>query len=249
VGADFNPEVGFLRRTAFKRSYGQARYSPRPNWHGVRKLFFIGSVDYITDTEFRPESKEVQGNFQFELDNSDTFSIDVSRNYERLSNRFEVGKNLFVPTGEYEMTQSHATYTFGQQRPVSGSLTLARSGFYDGTLTEATWSGRVELSKVFYLEPTLSWNRVDVPQGKANSNLYSSRATYTLSTRMFVSALVQYQSRSDSVTANARFRWEYLPGSELFIVYSDGRTTLDSRGFPDLQNRSFVVKVTRLLRW
>ncbi len=191
----------------------------------------------------------MQGNLQLELNNSDTFSIDLSRNYERLPARFEVGRNLFVPLGEYRMTQSHATYTFGQQRPVSGSLTAARSGFYGGTLTELSWSGRVELTRQFYVEPQLSWNRVDVPQGKANSNLYSTRATYTLSTRMFVSALVQYQSRTNSVTTNARFRWEYLLGSELFVVYSDGRTTLDARGFPDLQNRSFVVKVTRLLRW
>ena len=184
-----------------------------------------------------------------EMNNSDTFSVDLSRNYERLPSRFEVGRNLFVPAGEYRMTQSHATYSFGQQRPISGSLTAARSGFYGGTLTELSWSGRVELSKQAYVEPQLSWNHVDVPQGKANSNLYSTRATYTLSTRMFVSALVQYQSRTNSVTTNARFRWEYLLGSELFVVYSDGRTTLNSTGIPDLQNRSFVVKVTRLLRW
>jgi hypothetical protein len=49
------------------------------------------------------------------------------------------------------------------------------------------------------------------------------------------------------VSTNARFRWEYRPGSELFVVYSDGRTTL-TRGVPDLQNRSFVVKVTRLFQ-
>jgi hypothetical protein len=65
---------------------------------------------------------------------------------------------------------------------------------------------------------------------------------------MFVSALAQYQSRLDNMSTNARFRWEYLPGSELFIVYSDGRTTL-SPGFPDVENRSLVVKVTRLMRW
>jgi hypothetical protein len=65
---------------------------------------------------------------------------------------------------------------------------------------------------------------------------------------MFVSVLVQYQSRVDTVTTNARFRWEYLPGSELFVVYSDGRSTLTS-GFPELQTRSFVVKMTRLMRW
>jgi len=59
---------------------------------------------------------------------------------------------------------------------------------------------------------------------------------------------VQYQARTSSVTTNARFRWEYLPGSELFVVYSDGRTTLNT-GFPETQNRSLVVKATRLFRW
>jgi hypothetical protein len=65
---------------------------------------------------------------------------------------------------------------------------------------------------------------------------------------MFFSALVQYQSRVDSLSTNARFRWEYKPGSEMFVVYNDGRTTL-SRGVPDLQNRSIVVKVTRLFQF
>jgi hypothetical protein len=249
VGTDFNPEIGFLRRTAFTRSYGQARYSPRPAWRSVRKVYFLGSVDYITDTAKRPESKEIQTNFQMDLNNSDTFTADFSRNYERLTSRFDVGNNVFIPTGEYETTQTHVSYILGQQRPVSGTVTLGHSGFYSGNLTEFTWTGRVELTRQFYLEPTLSWNHVDVIQGVANNNLFSSRGTYTLSPRMFVSALVQYQTRTSSVTSNARFRWEYRPGSELFIVYSDGRTTLNSAGFPDLQNRSFIVKATRLFRW
>ena len=84
--------------------------------------------------------------------------------------------------------------------------------------------------------------------GARHNELVSSRLTYTLTPRMFVSALVQYQSRTDAVSTNARFRWEYLPGSELFVVYSDGRSTL-TRGIPDLQNRSFVVKLTRLFQF
>jgi hypothetical protein len=45
-----------------------------------------------------------------------------------------------------------------------------------------------------------------------------------------------------------RLRWEYLPGSELFVVYNEGRdTTL--RGLPDLQNRALIVKVNRLFRF
>ena len=89
---------------------------------------------------------------------------------------------------------------------------------------------------------------MDVPWGTDDTNLLSTRATYTLSPRMFVSALVRSQSRIDTVSTNARFRWEYQPGSELFVVYSDGRTTLTS-GFPEVESRSFVVKMTRLFRW
>jgi len=248
VEPNFNPEVGFLRRTSFRRSFTQARFSPRPKWQGVRKVFYIGSVDYITDMKNRPESKELQGTYQMELENSDTWTVEATRNYERLTSRFEIGENVFVPSGEYTFNQVRGTYTLGTQRSVSGSITAARGSFYNGTLSEVTWRGRVSVSRQFYAEPTVSWNHVDSPAGKADTNLVSTRATYTLSPRMFVSALAQYQSRTDSISLNARFRWEYLPGSELFIVYSDGRTTLNE-GFPMIDNASFVVKVTRLLRW
>jgi hypothetical protein len=50
------------------------------------------------------------------------------------------------------------------------------------------------------------------------------------------------------MASNLRFRWEYQPGSDLFVVYTDGRDTHPT-GFPDLQTRSFAVKLTRLLRW
>ena len=50
------------------------------------------------------------------------------------------------------------------------------------------------------------------------------------------------------MSTNLRFRWEYQPGSELFVVYSDGRTTVGP-GYPNMQSRSFVVKVTKLFRW
>ena len=65
---------------------------------------------------------------------------------------------------------------------------------------------------------------------------------------MFVSALIQSVSSNNSVAANVRLRWEYRPGSELFVVYNEQRDTL-ARAFPDLANRAFIVKINRLLRF
>ena len=37
-------------------------------------------------------------------------------------------------------------------------------------------------------------------------------------------------------------------GSDLFIVYSDGRDTQTTGRFPTLENRAFTVKITRFFR-
>ena len=74
------------------------------------------------------------------------------------------------------------------------------------------------------------------------------RSTYALSARSFVGALLQFNTSNDSLSMNIRYRWEYQPGSDIFVVYTDGRDT-QSIGFPDLRNQSFVVKFTRLFRF
>jgi hypothetical protein len=249
VGDGFEPGIGFMTRSAFRRSLGVLRFSPRPrNWRGVRKIYHEVSFDYVMGPSGQLETRELQAAFKMDLDNGDSWQVEGSRTFEGLDAPFTVAKNVTVPIGGYSFQQAGATYTFGPQRPISGAVVVRRGSFYDGTLSELSWRGRVEFSPQLYAEPTVSWNHVDTPFGTGNTNLMSSRVTYTLSPRMFVSGLVQYQSRTDTVSTNARFRWEYLPGSELFVVYSDGRTTL-SRGIPDVENRSIVVKVTRLLQF
>ena len=59
---------------------------------------------------------------------------------------------------------------------------------------------------------------------------------------------MQYNSTTHRASANVRLRWEYRPGSELFVVYNEDRDTL-ALGPPDLQNRAFIVKVNRLFRF
>jgi hypothetical protein len=78
--------------------------------------------------------------------------------------------------------------------------------------------------------------------------LLNTRVTYAMSSRAFMSALVQYNSNSNRVSTNARLRWEYRPGSELFVVYNEQRDTL-TRRLPDVVNRAFIVKVNRLFRF
>lgn len=53
--------------------------------------------------------------------------------------------------------------------------------------------------------------------------LLRARSDYSFSPRMFASTLVQYSSIDRVFGMNLRDRWEYQPGSELFVVYTDER--------------------------
>jgi hypothetical protein len=104
------------------------------------------------------------------------------------------------------------------------------------------------MTSQFSIEPRVTLDWIDLPVGRFTTRLVGSRVSFTMTTRMALSALVQYNSSNAALSTNARFRWEYQPGSDLFVVYSDGRDTIGT-GFPRLQNRSFVVKMTRLFRF
>jgi hypothetical protein len=94
----------------------------------------------------------------------------------------------------------------------------------------------------------LNW--IDLPVRTFTTQLYRARANYTFTPRMFVSGILQFNSSSHTISTNVRGRWEYRPGSELFVVYTEDRDTATlSPRFSEMLNRGFVVKVNRLLRF
>ncbi len=97
--------------------------------------------------------------------------------------------------------------------------------------------------------PPLPRLRVELPQGNFTTQLVTTRTTYTVSPTMFLSALVQYNSSNSALSSNIRLRWEYQPGSELFVVYNEQRDTLTPNSLSELENRAFIIKINRLFRF
>ena len=100
----------------------------------------------------------------------------------------------------------------------------------------------------FAFEPSVTLNWVELPYGTFTAQLINSRFVITPTPRMQVGSLIQFNASAHTMSSSVRLRWEYRPSSELFIVYTDGRNTLDNVS-TSLLNRSFAVKLTRLLRF
>jgi hypothetical protein len=250
VEPNFLPEIGFVRRTDMRRNFGQLRYSGRPKDFGnVRRLTTQASLNYTTNTQNRLDTREGVGRFETEFTNSDVASVTYTDSFERLVRPFVISPGVVLPVGTYDFHTTRIGYTAGQQRPVSGELVYEFGPFYNGDRqTIALNSGRIQVTPQVSLEPSFSINWVDLVQGSFTAKVVRTRGTYTITPRMFVSGILQYNSAGNSFGSNVRFRWEYRPGSELFVVYTDDFDTEPRPNADALRNRAFVVKFNRLFR-
>jgi hypothetical protein len=250
VGRAFNPEMGFVRRNDFRQWNGSLRYSPRPSIPWIRQLTFQTSGSHIANERTGDwESREIGPQASIEFENSDRISVGYSYRWESLIDTASIS-GAAVPPGEYGFGQVDVRYQMGAQRRNRASLSFGYGDYYGGTLTSAgIGGGRVEITPQISFEPSVSLNWFKRPGGSYDQHVFVGRLTYTLSPRAYVSGLAQYNSGSDAVSANVRVRWEWAPGSELFLVYTEDRNTASLDRWSTLNNRGFVVKVTRLLRF
>ena len=250
VEPNFLPEIGFVRRTDMRRNFASARYSPRPR--GVphlRRLTTQTSLNYVTNNTGRLDTRDALARAEAEFTNSDLLNVSYTDNFERLVRPFAIVTGVAIPVGSYDFHTTRVGYVAGQQRRASGELVFETGAFYTGDRQSVALNmGRVQVTPQVSLEPSVSFNWIDLPQGSFTLKVARTRATYTITPRMFVSGIVQYNSAGTSFGSNVRFRWEYRPGSELFVVYTDDFDSEARAGVPALRNRAFVVKFNRLFR-
>ena len=250
VEPNFLPEIGFLRRTDIRRNFGLVRFSPRPRTvPHVRKLTFQPSLNYLTNNQNRLDTRELTGFFQTEFTNSDLLGVRVLDSFERIVRPFSVYPDRIIAPGTYDFTTLQVSYAGGQQRKVSGEVVYEVGSFYNGDRQSISVnSARMQITPQVSLEPSVSVNVVDLGLQEFTATVVRARATYTVTPRMFVSGIAQYNSTNASVGSNLRLRWEYAPGSELFVVYTDDYATDARADVTNLRNRAFVVKINRLFR-
>jgi hypothetical protein len=82
-----------------------------------------------------------------------------------------------------------------------------------------------------------------VSNGAFVSKLVSSRVNYNFNTKMFVNALLQYNTDSRQLSSNLRFNIIHRPLSDFFLVYNERR---DERS-GDLLDRAIVAKMTYMM--
>ena len=248
LGEDFNPGMGFVRRRDFTKNGASFQLSPRPRGiEAIRQFELKFQANNYDRLDGEMETREYKFEGKAILESSDRLIVDHTMTEERLLDGFDLSTEVAVPAGNYRFNRTGLRLWLGTHRSFSGYFRYEFGDFFGGTRREVSYWGRAEVNQRLSMEPNISLNWIEVPGGEVQAQVSSLRATYTVSPRSFLGALVQYNSAAQLMSANVRFRWEYSPGSDVFVVFSTNRDGDD--GLSGLSDRALVVKFTRLFRF
>jgi hypothetical protein len=244
IGGRFNPEMGFVTRTDVRATKARAAWTPRPRWTGVRQLFLQGDLEYYEDHEGRVESRTQQFNATMSRQDSSSVRMGAVREYDVLPVPFATGGTR-LDVGEYEWTYYTAGYTSNQAKRVYGNVNVETGGYYNGERDTVRASINFQLGRTLLLEPNYSRNWIRLPgRQQYVTNTLNFRVSQSFSPDLFVKGFVQYNDERRSASVNLLFWYIYKPGSDLYVVYNEGRETDVPDRWSRPRNRSLAVKMT-----
>ncbi|MEE8349558.1 MAG: DUF5916 domain-containing protein [Acidobacteriota bacterium] len=241
IEENFNPEVGFVPRTGIRKSRGKLGIRPRPGeWIPfIRQFQPFVEMNYITDQQNVLQTRTLSSAVSVQFQNSSNLRIGYVANFERLDEPFEIRDDQEIPIGDYQFNEIGIAYTGDRSRMFSGQAEVRWGDFFKGEKTSYELGLRFQPSRQFNAD--VSWDHDDItlPSGDFTTDLATTRLLYSFTTKMFLTALIQYNGTVDEIESNIRFNWIYQPLSDLFLVYNERRAIGG-----EVLERALIAKIT-----
>jgi hypothetical protein len=243
IGDGFKPGMGFAARTGIRHSYATVGLHPRPDIPTVSEINPYAEIHYITDLNSSLETREGTVGLGVDFLDGGILAAQVSDRFEGIDVPFTVAGEGEIPVGRYDFQEASLSYTSSMARPLSGMVRLSGGGFYNGDRRSLSLTGAWRPSRHFAVDLRVQRNEIDLPGNEFAADVFGTRLDFAASTRLFLTAFLQYNATSDEAVTNVRFNFLHSPLSDLFIVFSE-RRDMDK---DVLLERSFAIKATKLL--
>ncbi len=223
-GEAFDPAIGFHPRIGFRRFQPSIGFNPLfEKSEVIRDIDFGFRFEHLMDMSWKLLTQEFRFElFDITLMSGERFSIDVSREYERLTERFGILNNdeIVLPIDEYVMWSMDMEVATASFRPLSASVDFRTGDFWSGTQWELAGSFTARPTPGINLTMTYVHTDVSLLEGSFTTELLRFNASIDLSPFVSFVSFIQWDSLSDELGINNRFRWIVRPGNDLFIVYN-----------------------------
>ena len=260
IGANFDPEVGFLRRSDFQQVSGTIWRDIRvPSSDWIRQ--FSPHTSYTVAYGLESGVKETATwhmHNMMNLENGGQFSFAADWVLDGLTEPLslttgvdDAGDPTFVevPTGEYSGWLFTPSVNTSSQVPVVWSTNLLLGQFFSGTRKGVSTSLSFQLGGALAGAIAIEYNRIELPEpgGKFDATLLSGRIGYSFSPSLFIQSLMQYNTQTAVWSGNLRFGWVDTAGTGLFIVFNERQSEKLAGLTSSLLERTVSIKFSRQL--
>ena len=245
VGANFNPEMGYLKRENYRILSGRifTRFRPKNKLGLLEIRPHVNYDGYWKLDGFHQSGRwHIDNHWEFRSG----FEIHTGTNLvkEGVIEAFEISDSVFVSAGIYDDQEIQIMIMTNQAKPISFSSMNRIGGFFGGDRINMTPTFKIRYKDKITSEFSSNYNKVTLPGGNFTTNLLRARITYAFSPKMYIQSLLQYNSRTDQWSMNGRFIWQQSAATGLYLVYNQ---TQDYDGIPlETSTKSFVVKYSYL---
>ena len=218
IGPDYSPALGFINRTNI-RQYDGVFLRRERRWQGFRFMDLSTSWYVVTDLQNNLQSRENMVEAAVTTPFTDEFHARLFNDFEHVPVPFLIADKVPVPQGRYSWTNADLYIRTSDGRPWSLRGEVLCCSFYNGNQLKMDFTLDWRPLPLIELMPRYTYTFIKLPTGSIGIHLFTQDLIFNFTPDMQLYTQVQFDNISQNFAFSVRYRWEYSPGNELFVLF------------------------------
>ncbi|MCP4048866.1 MAG: carbohydrate binding family 9 domain-containing protein [Gammaproteobacteria bacterium] len=242
VARNFNPEVGFLSRSEYRKfaTNSLMRIRPKDLW-GLMEVRPHYSYRRYEDFDGFQETGYLHLDIHWEWKNGYEFHTGYNIFTDGIKDAFEIVDDVWIEPGTYHDSEIALYFKTDESAPLSFGVETSIGGKFGGDRITLSPYIDYRIGDKFSSSLSVGYNDYDLPVegGDFSVSLTRLRLSYAFTPKILLQALMQYNDEQDTLATNLRFSWLRTANTGLYLVYNE----FDERGIDALpKGREFILK-------
>ncbi len=232
VGANFDPQVGYLPRARFSRVAPEFYYAWYPKSRIINNHGPGTDMDFIYNDLYGITDADYNLWYKISFQNQAQFFMRIRQDYGLAFFSFDPTfpqdttyikiKNLPYKS-HYYWNSVIFNFQSNPQKPFTYYFQSRLGQYYNGHRVNIDGNVSYRIIPRAILSLDYSINHISLPSNYNSVDLLvlSPKFDFTFSRKLFWTTYVQYNNQIRNVNINSRLQWRFRPVSDLFVVYTD----------------------------
>lgn len=255
AGEKYDPQMGFEQRENFAEGNANLAYNFFPG--AASSLLQVGpyvNSNLIWDNQTDIlESRSIFYGVQAFTKSGWLYDVHLRSYREEAQSGLLFPRGVVIPAGVYNFTSITGSVVTSSARDLSYSAIVEAGSFYHGRRLGLNLSSLLNVTPDLIIEAGIDYNLLDMPDlaEAVHIRLLRLKASYTFNTKLFFSALAQFNNVSQTVLGNVRLRYNAKDGNDFYLVYNTSLNQNRTRILPNLpvsNQGTLLLKYTHTFR-